>query len=108
MSTTILPTPLAKFADEVIDYVADFSIFPEVIGGATLVTPLVPDVTTPDTALDTAAATITTEDVETIPAAKGVMCRISAGTVGVTYRVYFKCTLDTGAVRIRALDLTIN
>jgi hypothetical protein len=106
MSQLIIPT-LWKYAAEIIDYVADFSKFPEAIAEDTLTSCVVPAVTSPDAILSTGTAAISAEDIETIPAGSGVVCRISGGTAGQTYLVYFRGTFNTGAVRQRAMYLAI-
>lgn len=98
MTIALSPTR-RKYANEVRSYVFDFQNFPELIAGQTISAPSVP----PVTGLVIGAPAVTTisfnpgEDMEIVPAGKGVSVTVSGGTTGTSYELACTVTTSGGA-----------
>jgi hypothetical protein len=102
MADTIQYDTRPKDASEVIQYVFDYSRFPEMKAGETLGTPVVdpvaghtigaPAVTTEDEVVDEAGTVV--------EAGKGIQVTISGGTAGNTYNLESRGTFSGGATRV--------
>lgn len=92
-----------KGAAETVEYLFDFTPFPEVAAGETIASASVPAVG----GLTIGSPAVTAALADGVAAGKGVEVSVAGGTAGTTYTVSARATMSGGAVREIRLSLTV-
>lgn len=92
-----------KGAAETVEYLFDFTPFPEIVAGETISSVSVPAVS----GLTIGSPAVTAALTDGVAAGKGVEVAISGGTAGTTYAVSCRATMSGGAIREIRLSLTV-
>lgn len=93
-----------KAPNEAVDYVFDFSGFPEFAAGETLASAATPTVS----GLTIGTPAVTSAIVDGVPAGKGIQVRVSGGTANTEYTVACRGTFSGGSIREIRLKLEVN
>lgn len=93
-----------KAPNEAVDYVFDFSSFPEFKAGETLDSASTPAVS----GLTIGTPAVIDEETDGVPSGKGIQVRVSSGTANTEYTVACRGTFSGGSIREIRLKLEVN